>query len=117
MITFDPQQEQESRWRWFEFNAGGKRAFSVELYNRTSEEAEALGKRVGGDERKRRALIAEHWFRDFRGIAGPDGQPLENTLENRRALLNEVLFWTFVQSSLMSLDAWYAEGNADSGSV
>ena len=114
MITFDPEQD---RWKWFEFNPNGKKAFAVELYNRTADEAEQLAKRAGNDEHKRRSLIAEHWFRDFRGINKPDGTPLENTLENRRKLLNEVLFWSFVQASLMSLDTWYLEGNADSGSV
>ena len=107
------------RWKWFQFRGTD---FEVDLYCATTEEhAEAVGKfRVGMpgvDMQGWLTHIATHWFRAFKGAVDGAGQPIDNTLANRVAILNAPDVYAFVYGSLNNFAAWRAEGNADSGSV
>lgn len=115
MIQID-MQNPEARWRWFRYERDGK-SFEVELFGRTISEAEAASRKHGDNVRALQRHVADHWFRDFRGINGADGQPLPNTTETRVALMDVPAVGTFIALKLADAGAWLDEGNAGSGTA
>lgn len=112
--------DDNSRWKWFDFP---RPAFSLELYSPTASELSRTAARFGLTSEKPdlsgfSAHLATHWFRDFKGIVDQDDQPLQNTVEIRKALLEKVpglLAWA--QGRIADFAAWLDEGNGDSGSA
>ena len=64
-----------------------------------------------------RAHIAREWFRDFRGMLDAKGDPLENTVAIRIAILQAPDIWVFVTERFVRFEGWRDEGKADSGSA
>lgn len=110
----------DSRWKWFTIpNADGA---AVELYCPTTDEFLRAGKRFrftdkGEDMAGFKRYLAEHWFRDFRGMFDAKGEPLENTVEMRVAICNETDIWRWLQEQFLNAAQWRDEGNASSGTA
>lgn len=102
----------EDRWRWFDFPGS---TFKVELrLVTTGELAAAAKKNVNGSLPD---YVAAHWFRGFENATDAKREPIPNTVEMRRAMLEDQDVWAFVQEKLASSKAWHDEGNADSGTA
>lgn len=109
-----------ARWKWFAYP---DRGFSLELYSPKASELARAASRYGLTTDKVdlagfSKFIAEHWFRDFKGIVDQHDQPLQNTAEIRGKLLENVpglLAWA--QGRIADFTSWLDEGNGDSGSA
>lgn len=110
---------EEDRWKWFSHPFA--RDFEVELRLQDHEELTSIGKefRLGtenADYAGYRRKIATDMFRNFRGAIDANGDPIDNTLENRAAMLKDVSTYTFINNRLGNFAAWGVEGNGEGGS-
>jgi hypothetical protein len=112
------RKDEDARWRWFKVVLDGTdTGAEVELKLPTLPEIQAVFEMAGDNIGKTNDYAAEHWFRDFRGVVDPDGQPVEPTLENRRALLNEPDIGIWLRTKINDFRTWREEGKADSASA
>lgn len=73
------------------------------------------------DDRERtaetRKYIAVNFFFDFENGIDGEGNPLQNTLQNREAMLNHPRFWNWINQRIKDLADKGDEGNAGPPSV
>lgn len=60
-----------------------------------------------------RKYLAVNFFFDFENALDGTGNPIQNTLQNREAMLNHPRFWTWVNQTIKELADKGSEGNAD----
>lgn len=110
---------EEDRWKWFSWD---RTKLQVELKLAADEELEDIRERfkigsTNADEEGYRQFVAENLWRDFKGALDANGKALENSLEQRLAMLTDRAFRGWIVSRLLDFAAWGAEGNAGSGSA
>lgn len=78
----------QGEWRWETFDDNVR----FEIYVPTSDQLLRYHSRfaIGSEKPKTQQqfqFVAKNWFRNFEGIGDADGHPLENSVENRLAIL------------------------------
>lgn len=64
-----------------------------------------------------RSYVAQRWFLDFQNAYNAQGDPIENTLEMRKAILEDPGMYVWIIERLNDSAQWWAEGNGSSGSA
>ena len=112
MIVGTVNATEDQLWKWFTVPDTDA---EVELRLVSRDELTALGKSTNLNVQAK--YIAKHFFRDFKNFQDRNGDAIENTEENRIAVLAFRPLWAFVTNKLTDLGGWFDEGKGDSGSV
>ena len=112
MIVGTVNASEDSLWKWFQVPDTDA---EVELRLVSRDELTALGKNSNLNAQAK--YIAKNFFRDFKCMVDRNGIPIENTEENRVAVLAYRPLWAFVTNKLTDLGGWFDEGKDDSGSA
>lgn len=105
----------ETLWKWFKVPKHDGAEVEIKLLTRSELRLLREANEAGGMAAEH-TVIAQKFFRNFKGCEDSKGVEIPNTVEMRAAMMDDLFFGTFVSGKFAEIAGWVLEGKDVSGS-